>query len=87
MKLRVPLAVQQLLFAIVGGLFLAPATRAQDVVITTDNQQQVVKVVGVSASGQNLEFLVGQGQLGLPLSRVKEVRMNPPADYNQAMAA
>jgi len=66
---------------------LAFAAQAQDVIVTTDNQSRTVKVIGVSPSGQTLDFFVGQGQLGLPLSSVKEVRMNPPAEYVQGVAA
>jgi len=87
MKLRVPFLPQQLLFAAMGALLLGSAAFAQDLVITKDNQQRQVKVVGVSPSGANLEFLVGAGKLGLPLASIKEVRMNPPAEYNQALGA
>ncbi len=87
MKLRAPLLIQQLLFAIGAALLLASAARAQDVIITNDGQQRQVRVIGVSPSGQTLDFFVGQGQLGLPLSSVKEVRMNPPAEYGQAIGA
>ncbi|MEP6670176.1 MAG: hypothetical protein ABJF10_13530 [Chthoniobacter sp.] len=87
MKLRAPLTIQQLLFAVGAALLLTFAGRAQDVIITTDNQQRAVKVIGVSPSGQTLEFFVGQGKLGLPLSSVKEVRMNPPAEYVQGITA
>ncbi|HSI11071.1 MAG TPA: hypothetical protein VK961_03460 [Chthoniobacter sp.] len=87
MKLRAPLTIQQLLFAVAAALLLTFAARAQDVIITTDNQQRTVKVIGVSASGQTLEFLVGQGQLGLPLTSVKEVRMPSPAEFNEAIRA
>ena len=68
-------------------MLLASPARAQDVIITNDGQQRQVRVIGVSPSGQTLDFFVGQGQLGLPLSSVKEVRMNPPAEYAQAIAA
>jgi len=87
MKLRAPLTIQQLLFATAASLLLSMTARSQDLVITTDNQQRTVKVTGVSASGQTLEFLVGQGQLGLPLTSVKEVRMAPPAEFNEAVRA
>jgi hypothetical protein len=87
MKLRAPLLIQQLLFATGAALLLASTAHAQDVIITTDNQQRSVKVIGVSASGQTLDFFVGQGQLGLPLASVKEVRMAPPAEYSQGIAA
>jgi tetratricopeptide (TPR) repeat protein len=86
MKLRPPFSIQQLLFT-AGCAFLFGATAlSQDIVITTDNQQRQVKVTGVSPSGQ-LEFLVGQGKLGLALSSVKEVRMAPPPEYSQAFQA
>jgi predicted Zn-dependent protease len=86
MKLRPPFSIQQLLFT-AGCAFLFGATAlSQDTVITTDNQQRQVKVTGVSPSGQ-LEFLVGQGKLGLALSSVKEVRMAPPREYGKAFQA
>ena len=87
MKLRVPFLPQQLLFAAGCALLLGSAAKAQDVIVTTDNQQRQVKIVGVSPSGQTLEFLVGQGKLGLPLTSVKEVRMAQPAEMTQALAA
>lgn len=87
MKLRFPFLPQQLLSAVAVALLLGSGAHAQDVVITTDGQQRQVKVVGVSPSGANLEFLVGAGKLGLPLASVREVRMNPPAEFGQALAA
>ena len=87
MKLRPPFSIQQLLFAAGCAFLLAAGANAQDTIITTDNQQRQVKVVGVSPSGQTLEFLVGQGKLGLPMNSVKEVRMLPPAEYGQAFQA
>jgi hypothetical protein len=87
MKLRAPLTIQQLLFATGITLLMAFAARAQDLIITNDNQQRSVRIIGVSGTGQTLEFYVGQGQLGLPLSTVKEVRMAPPAEYAQAVGA
>jgi len=87
MKLRAPLPVQQLLFAVILTLATVVNLRAQDVIITNDNQQRTVKIIGVSPSGTTLDFYVGQGQLGLPLASVKEVRMPPPAEFTQAQAA
>lgn len=66
---------------------LSAAAKAQDIIVTTDNQQRPVKVIGVSSSGQTLEFLVGQGKLGLPLASVKEVRMAAPPEYAAAFQA
>lgn len=60
---------------------------AQDVIIDLQNQQRQVKILGLSANGQLLEFAMGQGKGGLPLSQIREVRMNPPAEYSQAYQA
>jgi predicted Zn-dependent protease len=94
MKLRAPLTLQQLLFAAgraTAAILLAQAlnlaVRAQDVIILTTGESRTVKVLGVSPSGQTLDFQVGPGQLGLPLANLKEVRMTPPPEYNQAIAA
>lgn len=87
MKLRAPLTIQQLLFATGITLLMAFTARAQDLIITNDNQQRSVRIIGVSSSGKTLEFYVGQGQLGLPLTNIKEVRMPAPAEYAQAVAA
>jgi hypothetical protein len=94
MKLRAPLTLQQLLFAasrVTAAILVAQAllltVRAQDMIIMNTGESRNVKVVGVSPSGQTLNFLVGQGELGLPLNLVKEVRMTPPPEYSQAIAA
>jgi predicted Zn-dependent protease len=70
-----------------AAVALAGVARAQDVIITTTGEPRAAKVIGVSASGKTLDFIVGAGQLGLPLSSVKEVRMAPPPEYGQAIAA
>jgi tetratricopeptide (TPR) repeat protein len=88
MKLRAPLTFQQLVFAACVALLPVSAARAQqDVIITNTGETRTVKIIGVSPSGQTLDFQVGQGQLGLSLSNVKEVRMAAPPEYNQAIAA
>jgi predicted Zn-dependent protease len=87
MKLRAPHTFQQLLFAIGSAWLFSAALQAQDVIVTQTGEARTVKVIGVSASGQTLEFSVGPGQLGLPLASVKEVRMAPPAEFTQALAA
>ena len=66
---------------------LGSAASAQDVIVPNVGEPRTVKVIGISPSGTSLEFLVGAGKLGLPLNTIKEVRMNPPAEYGQAMAA
>jgi outer membrane protein assembly factor BamD (BamD/ComL family) len=86
MKLRVPLPTHQLLFALGIALSLVCHSRAQDIIIGQDGSQRAVKILGVSPSG-SLEFQVGQGRLGISMATVKEVRMNPPAEYTQALAA
>ena len=90
MTLRFPSQFQQLLFAAGASFLLVCGAAAQDIVIDAQGQARQVKVVGVSSSGQMLEFDVGGGRLGLPLAgpnAVKEVRMNPPAEFGQAFQA
>lgn len=91
MKLRFPSSPQQLLFAAAAAvLWIFPAgstAQAQDLVITTTGEQKQVKVVGMAPSGQTLNIVVGQGQLGLPIASIKEVRMTPPPEFAQALAA
>ena len=87
MKLRFSSHFQQLLSAAACASLLVCAASAQDVVIETSGAQRQVKVVGVSASGQSLEFLVGEGKLGLALSAIKEVRMTPPPELAQGFLA
>jgi tetratricopeptide (TPR) repeat protein len=88
MKLRFPLSLQQLLFAVGGAFLLISSAPAQDVIILTTGATQQGRVLEVTSKGQ-LEFLVGgtSNKLGLPLSNVKEVRMNPPAEYAAAFTA
>jgi predicted Zn-dependent protease len=86
MKLRPPFSIQQLLFTAACAILFRATALAQETVITTDNQQRQVKVLGVSPSGQ-LEFKVGQGTLALAMSSIKEVRMAPPPEYGQAFQA
>lgn len=87
MTLRFPSQYQQLLFAAGASFLLACGAMAQDIIIDAQGVQRQVRVVGMSASGQTLEFLVGEGRLGLPLAQIKEVRMNPPAEFGQAFQA
>jgi hypothetical protein len=92
MKLRFPFRSQQLLSAVASVLMLTAAARAQapaapDTIITNDNQSRQVKVIGVSPTGATLNFLIGAGQLGLPLASIKEVRMAAPPELGQAVAA
>jgi tetratricopeptide (TPR) repeat protein len=86
MKLRPPFSIQQLLFTAGCAILFGATALGQETVITTDNQQRQVKVLGVSPSGQ-LEFKVGQGTLALAMSNVKEVRMAPPPEYGLAFQA
>jgi predicted Zn-dependent protease len=87
MKLRFPFPSQQLLSAVAVALLLTSGAMAQDVVIGTDNRQQIVKVVGVTPSGTSLEIIVPAGKIGVSLATIKEVRMNPPAEYGLALTA
>lgn len=88
MKLRFPFRLQQLLSAGATALLLGSTVLAQDVIVTKTGQQQQGKIIGVSPSGQTLEFqLPGGNKLGLPLASIQEVRMNAPAELGQAVAA
>jgi tetratricopeptide (TPR) repeat protein len=90
MKLRPSLRIQQNLSLLGGAFLLASAACAQTdaVIIMKDNSQRQTKVIGVSASGSSVEITTpdGAGRLGLPLAQIKEVRMAPPAELNQALA-
>jgi tetratricopeptide (TPR) repeat protein len=87
MKLRFPLSLQQLLFALGSALLLVSTACAQDVILLTTGAQQQGKILGVTPSGQ-LEFQVAgtTNKLGLALSSVKEVRMAAPAELTAAFA-
>lgn len=88
MKLRFPVRRQQLLFAAAGAWMLASAALAQDVIINAAGQQQVGKIIGLTPSGTALNIQVSGGaQLGVPLASIREVRMTPPAEFAQAIAA
>ena len=89
MKLRFPFRRQQFLFVAAGAWLLVSAALAQDTIILTTGATQQGKILGISSSGNSLEIqLAGTtNKLGLALSGIREVRMNPPAEYAQAMAA
>lgn len=87
MKLLVPFLPQQLLFAAGCALLLGLEANAQDFIFLDDGSQQQVKVIGMSATGSTLEYYVGQGKFGLPVRRLREVRMTPPPEYAQALQA
>ncbi len=61
------------------------SAQAQDVVFTKDGRTQAVEVVGVS--GSNLQVKVGAGTIGIPLTNVARVKMDPPAGYAKAVRA
>lgn len=88
MKLRFPFRPQQLLSTAAAAFFLASGAFAQDTIILTTGATQQGKVLGVTPSGQ-LEFQIAgtTNKLGLALSGVREVRMNPPAELGLAVAA
>ena len=89
MKLRPSVRIQQYL-SLFGGVFLLISTASAqiDATITMkDNSVRQAKVIGVSASGAQLEITTpdGTGRLGLALAQVKDVRMAAPAELNQAL--
>ncbi len=90
MKLRPSVRFQQNL-SLLGGAFLLVSTAFGQVdaeIVMKDNRMQRTKVIGVSASGLQLDITTpdGKGRLGVPLAQIKEVRMAPPAELNQALA-
>ena len=89
MKLRFPIRLQQLLFAAASALVLVSRAVAQDTIVLTTGAIQQGKILGISPSGKSLEFQVAgtTNKLGLALSGIREVRMNPPAELGQAVAA
>jgi hypothetical protein len=88
MKLRFPFRLQQLLFALAGAFMLATAAQAQDTIIMNTGAAQQGKIRGVTPSGQ-VDFQVagGTNAFAIPMNQIKEVRMNPPAEYTAAFAA
>ena len=91
MKLRFSSHLQQLLSAAACAFLLADAARAQTdaILIMQDNSQRPTKVYGMTPTGTLLEIGTpdGTGRLGLQVAQIKEVRMAPPAEMGQALAA
>ena len=86
MKLRFPSHFQQLLSAAACSALLAGAACAQtDATVFIAGQPQAMKVVGVT--GTSLMVKTEFGEKGLPLVNIQEVRMVPPAEFGQGMAA
>lgn len=70
--------------AAVAAAAVVPAM-AQDRVVFTDGRAQDGKIVAVA--GGNLQMRVGQGDIALPLARVKEVAMAVPGQVADAQKA
>lgn len=91
MKLRFSSHLQQLLSAAACAFLLADSARAQSdaILIMQDNSQRPTKVYGMTPTGTSLEIGTpdGTGRLGLQVAQIKEVRMAPPAEMGQALAA
>ncbi len=86
MNLRFPSCCQQLLFS--GGWFFVLVTAAlaqQDADVVIAGQTQRLKVVSVT--GTSLMVKTEFGDRGIPLAQISEVRMAPPPDWTQALAA
>ena len=88
MKLRFPFRLQQLLSALAGAFLLEAAAQAQDTIIMATGAAQQGKIRGVTPSGQ-VDFQVagGTNAFAIPMNQIKEVRMNPPAEYTAAFTA
>ena len=86
MKLRFPSHFQQLLSAAACALALARGALAQtDATVFIKGQGQAMKVVGVT--GTSLMVKTEFGEQGLPLAQIQEVRMTPPPEFGQGLAA
>ena len=86
MKLRFPSHFQQLLSAAACAALLAGSAQAQtDATVFIAGQGKPMKVVGVS--GTSLMVRTEFGDQGLPLASIQEVRMAPPAEFGQGLAA
>jgi hypothetical protein len=88
MKLRFPFRSQQLLSVLAGAFLLGVSAHAQDTIIMATGAAQQGKVRGVTPSGQ-VDFQVagGTNAFAIPLNQIREIRMNPPAEYTQAFTA
>lgn len=86
MKLRPRFGHQQLLFLLGGAAsILTASTGFSDVIISTKDQRQEVKILGVS--GSNLQVQIGAGTIGYPLASIKEVQMAQPPEFARAQQA
>ena len=86
MKLRFPSPFQQLLSAAGCALLLDGAVVAQqDADVFIAGKAQRLKVVGVS--GSSLMVKGEFGDQGVPLAQIQEVRMPPPPELAQGLAA
>src|SRR6218665_3724782 len=88
MKLRFPFPLQQLLSATAAVFLLGAAAQAQDVITLNTGAQQQGKILGVTPTGSVTFQVAGStNQLGFQLNQIREVRMTPPSEYAQALAA
>ncbi len=84
MKLRRWFPLQQLLFAAL--VCIAIAARAQDTLTLRDGRTQVTKILGVSASGVQIQ-LGAAGTITIPMANIAKVTMAPPANFTSGMTA
>jgi tetratricopeptide (TPR) repeat protein len=85
MKLRRCFPIHQLLFLLTASLLTGHDAAAQDRIVKTDGSTQDVKIVGVSGSAVQVQ--VGAGTVGVPLSSIAQITMQPPADFTAATTA
>lgn len=71
---------------IFAGLFvLCPLASAQDAVVLKSGVTRDGKITGVSGGNVRVQ-VAGGAATGIPLTEVKEIRMNAPADFDAASA-
>ncbi len=85
MKLRRCFPIHQLLFLLAASLPAGHRAAAQDRIVKTDGTAQDVKITGVS--GSTVQVQVGAGTVGIPLSSIAQITMQPPTDFTDATTA
>lgn len=83
MNLRSPLPARQLLFVLL--LAANGLARAQDRIVTLDNQVQQGRILGTA--GNAIRFQAAAGTINYPFASVKEVNMAAPPAFEEASRA
>lgn len=79
-----PLASLKLLAVAAIALTGAASASAQDAIVLKSGLTREGKVTGVS--GGNIRLQMGNATTGIPLTDVREIRMDPPPEFDAAVA-